>query len=54
MMMKLMVKTAGKSLAQKKDRTPEEEDLLEMMQNRQSRVKTENLAQMLAWYRRAR
>lgn len=53
MMMNLMVKTAGKSLASKKDRTPEEE-LLQMMQHGQNRVKTENLAQILAWYRRAR
>ena len=31
MMMNIMVKTAGKALEKKTDRTPEEEDMLDMM-----------------------
>ena len=33
-MMEIMVRTAGKSLAKKKDRTPEENDMLDMMLRR--------------------
>ena len=49
-MMEIMVKTAGKSLAEKKDRTPEEDDMLEMMQRGGERVKAENLSAVLDWY----
>ena len=49
-MMELMVKTAGKSLAQKTDRTPEEDDMLDMMRSGGERVKTENLGAVLDWY----
>ena len=49
-MMEIMVKTAGKSLAKKKDRTPEENDMLNMMQCGGERVKAENLSSVLDWY----
>ena len=49
-MMEIMVKTAGKSLAVKKDRTPEEDDMLDMMLHGGERVKQENLSAVLDWY----
>lgn len=49
-MMELMVKTVGKGLAEKKDRTPEEDDMLDMMLHGGERVKAENLSAVLAWY----
>ena len=49
-MMEIMVKTAGKSLAAKKDRTPEEDDMLDMMLHGGERVKAENLSAVLNWY----
>lgn len=49
-MMGIMVKTAGKSLAKKKNRTPEENDMLDMMLRGGERVKTENLSAVLDWY----
>lgn len=49
-MMEIMVKTAGKSLAAKKDRTPEEDGMLDMMLHGGERVKQENLSAVLDWY----
>ena len=49
-MMEIMVKTAGKSLAEKSDRTPEEDDMLDMMLHGGERVKAENLCAVLDWY----
>ena len=49
-MMEIMVKTAGKSLAEKSDRTPEEDDMLDMMLCGGERVKEENLSAVLDWY----
>ena len=49
-MMELMVKTAGRSLAKKKGRTPEEDDMLDMMLHGGERVKAENLSAVLDWY----
>ena len=49
-MMEIMVKTAGKGLAEKSDRTPEEDDMLDMMLHGGKRVKTENLSAVLDWY----
>ena len=49
-MMEIMVKTAGKSLAAKKDRTPEKDDMLNMMLHGGERVKQENLSAILNWY----
>lgn len=53
MMMTVMVKTAGKGLANKKDRTPDEDAMLDLMLHGGSRVCEENLAAVLAWYQEA-
>lgn len=50
LMMKLMSRTVGKNLAAKTDRTPDENDMLELMQSGGSRVKRENLKALLEWY----
>ena len=50
MMMKVMVKTAGKALADKTDRTAEDDDMLDMMLNGSNRVKAENLNDIIKWY----
>ena len=50
LMMEIMVKTAGKGLAEKKDRTPEEDGMLDMMLHGGERVKAENLNAVLNWY----
>ena len=49
-MMEIMVKTVGKALAEKKDRTPDEDDMLDMMLHGGERVKAENLSAVLDWY----
>lgn len=49
-MMNVMVKTAGKALAKKEDRTPEEEDMLDMMMNGGERVSLQNLKAIVDWY----
>ena len=49
-MMNVMVKTVGKALADKTDRTPEDDDMLDMMMNGSERVKTENLRYIINWY----
>ncbi len=49
-MMEIMVKTTGKCLAEKSDRTPEEDDMLDMMFHGSERVKEENLSTVLDWY----
>lgn len=48
--MKLMVKTAGKELSAKADRTPEEDDMLDMMLHGSERVRAAELGDVLAWY----
>ena len=50
MAMNMMVKTAGNSLAEKTNRTPEEDDLLEMMTNGKGRVCLENLKAVIEWH----
>ena len=50
LMMEIMVKTAGKGLAEKNDRTTEEDDMLDMMLHGGERVKAENLSAVLDWY----
>ena len=50
LMMEIMVKAAGKSLAAKKGRTPAEDDMLNMMLHGGERVKAENLSAVLNWY----
>ena len=46
-----MVRTVGKGLAAKNDRTTEEDDMLDMMLHGGERVKAENLSAILDWYR---
>ena len=53
LMMTIMVKTAGKGLAEKQDRTPDEDVMLEMLTRGGSRVSAENLAEVLAWVNEA-
>lgn len=50
MMMTVMRKTAGKGLAEKKDRTTEEDQMLDMMMNGRSFVREENMKAVLEWY----
>ena len=49
-MMEIMAKTVGKGLAAKADRTPDEDDILELMLRGGERVKAENLKAVLDWY----
>ena len=51
-MMKAMKKTVGKSLAQKETRTPEEEDMLDLLVNGGNRVSEENLSAVTDWLNR--
>ena len=51
-MMEIMVRTAGKDLAAKEHRTPEEDDMLDMMQRGGNWVKFEHLSAVLDWYSR--
>ena len=50
-MMNVMVKTAGKGLANKTDRTPEEDDMLDMMVNGGKRVSLQNMKAITEWYK---
>ena len=50
-MMNVMVKIAGKGLANKIDRTPEEDDMLDMMVNGGKRVSLQNLNAVTEWYK---
>lgn len=49
-MMEIMAKTVGKGLASKADRTPDEDDILDLMLRGGERVKPEHLHAMLDWY----
>ena len=51
LLMHMITSTAGKKLAEKTDRTPEEDDLLELMQHGGSRVCPENLKEAVQWCR---
>lgn len=50
-MMNTMVKTAGKGLKNKTDRTPEEDEMLEMMLHGGDSVSEEHMKAILNWYR---
>lgn len=50
-MMNVMVKTAGKGLANITDRTPEEDDMLDMIVNGGKRVALQNLKAVTEWYK---
>lgn len=49
-MMTVMAKTVGKGLQDKKDRTPDEDAMLDLLMNGGSRVNEENLKDVLDWY----
>ena len=53
LMMTIMAKTAGKGLANKADRSPEEDAMLELLLHGGSRVCAGNLFSVLAWYQEA-
>lgn len=50
-MMKIMVKNVGQELSAKKDRTPDEDDMLDMMLHGENRVNIDNLKDVLGWYK---
>lgn len=50
LMMTVMKQTAGKGLAEKEDRTPEEDAMLELLLHGGSYVSAENLGAVLEWY----
>ena len=50
LMMTVMKNTVGKSLAKKPDRTPDEDTMLDLLQNGGSRVSAANLTSLLDWY----
>lgn len=50
LMMTMMSKTLGKSIAEKNDRTAEEEDMLDLLTKGGNRVSEENLDPVLNWY----
>lgn len=49
LMMTIMKNTAGKGLAEKADRTPEEDAMMDLLSNGGSRVREKNLEAVLAW-----
>ena len=51
LLMRMMAFTVEKDLADKTDRTPTEDDLLDLMTNGGSRVSKENLEKPIKWYR---
>ena len=50
LMMTVMKNTVGKSLARKPDRTPDEDTMLDLLENGGSRVSPENLSSVMDWY----
>lgn len=50
LMMTIMKNTAGKGLADKADRTPDEDAMLDLLTNGGSRVREENLKGVFEWY----
>lgn len=51
-MMTVMAKTAGKGLAEKKNRTPDEDEMLDLLTKGGNRVSKENLQTVLNWYKK--
>jgi len=49
--LKIMVKNVGQELSAKKDRTPDEDDMLDMMLHGENRVNIDNLRDILGWYK---
>ena len=50
--MNIMVKTIGKALEKKENKTKEEEDMLDMMIHGGERVNQKNLQDVIDWYRK--
>ena len=50
LMMKMMKSTVGKGLADKQDRTPEEDAMLDLLLHGGNLVSADNLNKLLAWY----
>lgn len=50
LMMKTMKSTVGKGLADKQNRTPEEDAMLDLLLHGGNLVSADNLSQVLAWY----
>ncbi|MBQ1501107.1 MAG: hypothetical protein IIZ45_00635 [Firmicutes bacterium] len=50
MMMKTMANTVGKAIARKKERTADEEDMLELLTNGGDRVNADGLKPILDWW----
>lgn len=50
LMMTVMAKTVGKGIADKQNRTPEEDTMLELLNHGGSRVSEEHLKDVLNWY----
>ena len=53
LMISIMMKSAGKGLSEKPDRTPEEDAMLDLLTNGGSRVSEAQLAGVLEWYAHA-
>lgn len=49
LMMNIMKNTLGKKIAEKQDRTPDEEEMLELLINGGNRVSPENLTELNTW-----
>lgn len=50
LMMKTMQSTVGKGIADKQDRTPEEEDMLNLLLHGGNLVNADNLSEVVNWY----
>ena len=54
MMMSVMAKTLGKKLVNKTDRTPEEDQMLDMLFHGGDYVREENTGAVMEWYNKYR
>ncbi len=50
LMMKSMKAVAGKKLSEKKDKTPEEDAMLELLLHGENTVSADNVSEILSWY----
>ena len=54
LMMTIMSKTVGKKLVEKENRTPEENDMLQLLTSGGNRVCGDNLTELMNWYMEAK
>ena len=54
LMMTIMSKTVGKKLVEKENRTPEENDMLQLLTSGGNRVCGDNLTEFMNWYMEAK